>query len=116
MVKRRGSSSVGCLFSLLVLSAAVYFSITVATPFWTNFQFKDAMEQEVKFASTRTDAAIKRRLREKAIELDLPESAYNVRIRRVNGNIVVFTEYFLSIEFPGFVREVYFSPQAQGVY
>jgi len=116
VVTRRGSSSMGCLMFLLLLSAGTYFTVTVATPFWKNYQYADAMNQEVRFASTRTDAAIKRRLREKAEALELPESARNVRIRRGNGVIQIYTEYYLPIEFPGLIREVYFSPQAQGVY
>jgi hypothetical protein len=116
MVNRRGSSSLGCLSSLLILSALVYFGVTVGTPFWKNYQFQDAMVQEVRYAANRTDAVIKRRLAQKADSLNLPESAQNIRVRRANGLIFVFTEYYAPIEFPGIVREVYFAPAAQGAY
>lgn len=116
MVSRRGSSSMGCLMFLLLLATGTYFAVTIAEPFWKNYQYADAMNQEVRFASTRTDAAIRRRLRDKAESLGLPESARNVRIRRGNGVIQIYTEYYLPIEFPGLIREVYFSPQAQGVF
>ncbi len=116
MVKRRGTTSLGCLFTLLVIATVVYFGVTIGKPFWQYVQFKDAMVQEARFASHRTDAVIRRRLREKAIELGLPESAANVRVRRANGIIFIFTEYYEHVELPGFVREFYFAPHAQGPF
>jgi hypothetical protein len=114
MVNRRGSSSLGSLSSRLLPSAIIYCGVTIGTPFWKHHQFQDAMGQEVRFAANRTDVVVKRRLRAQADALDLPERAQNIRVRRANGSIFVFTESYAPIEFPGFVREVYFAPAAQG--
>ena len=45
--QRRGSSSLGCLFTLLVLAAVLYFGINVGEVYFRYFQYKDAMRQEV---------------------------------------------------------------------
>ena len=57
---RRGRSTMGCLFILLLLTAAGYFAVNVGEPYFRFYQFQDAMEQEVRFARNRPDAAIKR--------------------------------------------------------
>ncbi|MDB4884368.1 MAG: hypothetical protein JWL95_3134, partial [Gemmatimonadetes bacterium] len=42
---RSGSSSLGCLFVLLLLSAAVYFGITAGEVYFRFYQYQDAMRQ-----------------------------------------------------------------------
>ena len=114
MVNRRGSSSMGCLSSRLLPSAIIDCGVTIGTPFWKHDQCQEAMVQEVRFAANRPDVVVKRRLRAPADARDLPERAQNIRMRRANGSIFVFTESYASIEFPGVVREGYFAPAAQG--
>ena len=60
---RRGSSSLGCLFILLLLSAAGYFAVNVGEVYFRFYQYKDAMRQEVRFASHNSDQVILRHLR-----------------------------------------------------
>jgi len=55
---RRGTSSLGCLFSLLVLAAIVYFGVNVGEVYFRFYQFQDAMRQEVRFAAHNNDALI----------------------------------------------------------
>ena len=79
---RRGSSSLGCLFALLLLSAAGYFAVNVGEVYVRFFQFKDAMRQEVRFAAHNSDQVILRHLRAQADSLGLPEAAGEVTLQR----------------------------------
>ena len=49
MTSRRGASSLGCLFSLLIVTAAVYFGVNVAEVYWRFYQYQDDMRQFVRF-------------------------------------------------------------------
>ena len=71
MVKRRaGSSSLGCLTSLLILSAAIYFGVNVGEVYWRFYQFQDDMRQEVRFAAHSPTDVILARLRAQADEAE----------------------------------------------
>ena len=58
---RTGSSTLGCLFVLLLLSAAGYFAVNVGEVYFRFYQFQDGMRQEVRFASHNSSAARKSR-------------------------------------------------------
>ena len=113
---RRGSSTLGCLFSIFLVIAVVYFGLNAGRPFWHNYKFQDRMAQEARFAGKRSDLTIRRRLGEFADSLGLPESARRVKVRRRAGTIEIWAEYYVNIEFPGFVREHFFQPRAVGTY
>jgi hypothetical protein len=117
MVKTRsGKTQVGCLLSILLVAAAVYFGVNVGNVLWDYYQFTDRMKQEVRFASSRSDAVIKRRLSAFADSLGLPEAARNVHVKRGNKLIAIWAEYYHVIELPGLVKEVRLNPQAQGPF
>jgi hypothetical protein len=113
---RRGSSSLGCLFSLLVIAAIGYFGVNVGEVFFRYYQYKDAMRQEVRFAAHNNDAIIVRHLRDQADSLGLPEAARNVLVQRDGRHIEIEAEYYEHIELPLTVREVYLNPHAEGIF
>jgi len=116
MVNRRGATKLGCLFSLVIVAAIIYFGVNVGKHMWKYYVFKDAMQEEAHFAAHRTDALIKIRLQALVDSLGLPESAKNIIVKRSNHVILIFTEYYDHIEFPLFVKEIHFSPQVQGIF
>lgn len=113
---RSGRSTLGCLLSVLIVMALGYFSVNVGRPFWDNYQFQDRMRQEARFAAKRSDITIQRRLSVFADSLGLPEAAHKVTVRRRQGTIEIWTEYYVVVEFPGVVREIHFAPQVVGTY
>lgn len=112
--RRSGRSSLGCLFGLLVLTAIGYFGVNVGEVYGRYFRLKDAMAQEVRFAGSRTDADIKRRLQAFADSVGLPEDAGLIGVKRGAHSISVWSEYDERVELPLFVREFHFIPSAEG--
>lgn len=113
---RRGSSSLGCLFTLLIVAAVLYFGVNAGEVYFRYYQYKDAMRQEVRFAAHNSDAVIIRHLRAQADSLELPEGAHNVVVQRDGRHIEIEAEYYDHIELPLTVREVYLNPHAEGIY
>jgi hypothetical protein len=117
MVKpRRGLSSLGCLFSILIVAAIVYFGVNIGEHYFRFYQYQDAMRQEVRFAAHNNDVQIERHLREQADSLGLPEAAGEVTVQRDGRHIEIESEYYVHIELPLMVREVRFNPHAEGLY
>src|SRR5690606_13574593 len=52
---RRGASTLGCLFTLVVVAAIGYFAVSIGSVFYRHYAFQDAMKQEARFASHRTN-------------------------------------------------------------
>jgi len=70
MVNRRGASSMGCLTVMIIFGVAGYVGMQVGEPYYRFYQFKDAVQQEVRFATMHTDDAIKKNLYATADSLD----------------------------------------------
>jgi hypothetical protein len=113
---RSGRSSLGCLLTLLVIAAVVYFGVNIGEVYFRFYQYQDAMRQEVRFAAHNTDAVILRHLREQADSLGLPEAAGLVTLQRDGRHIELESEYYEHIELPLTVREVHFNPHAEGIF
>ena len=117
MVRTRyGRTQVGCLLSALIVATVVYFGYNIGSALWDYYQYLDRMKQEVRFAASRSDAVIKRRISAFADSIGLPEAARNVHVKRGDKVIVIWAEYYHVMEFPGFAREIRFNPQAAGPF
>ena len=112
---RRGVSRLGCLFILLLLVVGTYYGVSVGGVYLNYYKMLDAMRSEARLAPSIDNATIKRRLRTRAEELDLPESAYNVQVRRRRRprEIEITTTWSKVIELPFFAYELSFSPVAK---
>ena len=115
MVKsRRGASSLGCLFTLLLVTAAVYFGINVAEVYWRFYQYEDDMRSMARFAANAPSDTIVARLRASADSLGLPRDAARVIVRRNDAKVILESDYYEHVELPGYIREIHFHPRAEG--
>ncbi|HUO53079.1 MAG TPA: hypothetical protein VMT93_11195 [Gemmatimonadaceae bacterium] len=113
---RPGKVRLGCILSLLLVGAIVYFGYNVASVALDYYQYQDAMDQEARFAMRLPNDVIATHLRAKADSLDLPESAKKVQIRRKGNEIFIWADYTVNIELPGFVQEVELRPHVERVF
>jgi hypothetical protein len=115
-VARGGASTLGCLFTLVIIVAIAYFAINVGCVYWHFYEYQDDMRQEVRFASQHTNDQILTTLRASADSLGLPEGAGKVSIRRNDKGISVEAEYYENVELPMYVKELHFHPHAEGKF
>jgi hypothetical protein len=107
-----GRSRLGCLASLLLVAAAGYFAVDFADAYWRYYRFRDAMEQETRFADRKSDAEIVRRLQAKADSLGLPDEASDVDVQRGDSGIQISSDYRETVKLPFASREIGFHPRA----
>lgn len=112
--RRRGGSTLGCLFSLLLFAAILYYGVNIGQVYWRYYQLKDAMRSSARLAPSLTDAVIRRRLRLQVEQLRLPDSAERFIIRRSGRprTITIDTEYSESVNLPFFSHTFTFKPHA----
>ena len=117
MVRARvGRTQLGCLTTMAVASAVVYFTVNIGEVLWKNYKYSDRMKQEARFAANRSDAVIKRRMAAYADSLGLPEAARRVHVKRGNKLVAIWADYYDIVQFPGFWKEIHFNPQASGQF
>lgn len=108
---RRGSSRLGCLVGVLFFVTVAYFGFNVGEVYLRFYRFRDAMEQEARFAHNRDDDSIKTRLAALADSLGLPDDAGRIIVNRDAARIILRTSYTEHVELPMFVRDFHFKPQ-----
>jgi hypothetical protein len=113
VTNRRGATTFGCLFTVLLLLAGGYFGMKVGAVYWDFYQYENTMKQYVRFAETLTDRQIYDRVVAKADTLGLPEDAKEVSVERVGRHISLAADYIVMVELPLHVRSFHFSPRAE---
>src|SRR5256712_7830206 len=73
--RRRGASSTGCLFSLLIFVAALYYSVNIGEVYFRYYRLLDEMQTQARLASALDDGTIQRRLQAAVQEIGLPDAA-----------------------------------------
>jgi len=113
VVNRRGESRLGCLIPLLILAVAAYLAVDFGEAYFRFYQFKDAMGQEARFATTKTDEQITSRLAALADTLQLPPGAELISIQRTPALITISSDYDEVIKLPLKKEQVlHFHPSA----
>jgi hypothetical protein len=100
VVNRRGESRIGCLLPLLILAVAAYFALDFGEAYFRFYQFKDAMAQEARFSTDRTDDQITKRLSALADSLQMPPGAELITIERTPTIVTISSDYDEVIRLP----------------
>jgi hypothetical protein len=112
---RRGTSTTGCLVSLVLFAAAVYYGIHLGQPWVRYYQLVDEMRVSARLAPTLSDGVIRRRLEQKVDELGLPPEAKKFQISRSGKprRIVISTLYSETVTVPLLTYTFHFTPETE---
>lgn len=116
MRSRRGAGRLGCLFQLAIVACVIYVGYVVFDDVVAYFRYRDAMKQETRFAATRSDAEMSRRLRAFSDSVKLPPSAREVKIVRDERRIRIWTEYDAKLRLPFYERTFHLRPSAEKTF
>ena len=114
MVNRRGTSSLGCLVTLLLFVAALYYGVNIGELFFRYYRLLDEMQTQAQLAPSLDDATIRRRIQAAAQDIGLPAEAQQIKIARRASprEIVIETEYSETVTLPLFTHTFTFHPKA----
>lgn len=112
---RRGTSTMGCLVSLVIFAAVIYYGIHLGQPWLRYYQLLDEMRVSARLAPTLSDGVIRRRLEQKADELGLPPDAKKFQITRSGKprRITITTLYSETVTVPLLTYTFHFAPETE---
>jgi hypothetical protein len=114
MVMRRGTATTGCLTWLLVLAIIAYAGAHISVPYMRYYRFRDAVNQQVHYATFRNDDGIREEIWAAADSLGLPEQAYHVTVERAPRGIRIFGAYDDYWQIFRYSRKVHFIINDEG--
>ena len=115
LTSRRGASSSGCLLSLLLFVAALYYGVNIGEVYFRYYRLLDEMQTETRIASGLDDGTIRRRIQAAIEEIGVPDAAgSDLVIRRTAfpREIVIETRYGESVSLPFFNHTFSLHPRA----
>ena len=111
---RRGAGTLGCLFSLLIFAAMLFYGYHIGQVYWKFYQLQDAMKSQARLAPSLADDVIRRRLNEASDEI-YPDVRFKFNISRGGRprKIVIETTYADSVDLPLFKHTFQLKPRAE---
>jgi len=111
---RRGAGALGCVVSLLLFSAALYYGVHIGQVYLRYYELTDDMRSQARFAPGLKDDVIYRRLQAQADSI-LPGRHPQFRITRGGSpnRIVIETEYRDYVDLPFFKHTFVLRPRAE---
>ena len=112
---RLGASGLGCLFSLVLFAAALYYGVNIGKVYLRYYQVLDGMRSQARLAPSLNDDVIYRRLNGQVDSLFGGGTKPQFRIRRTNEpkRIIIETEYTDRIELPLLKHTFVLRPRAE---
>jgi len=109
-----GASNFGCLLSLAIFVAALYYGINIGQVYFRYYQLVDGMRTQARLAPSLQDDVILRRLGEQADSL-LPGRRPHFSITRGGSpnRIVISTQYTERVDLPFFKHTFVLRPRAE---
>ncbi|HEY7482361.1 MAG TPA: hypothetical protein VH680_17750 [Gemmatimonadales bacterium] len=109
---RRGGSTLGCLVSLVLFGAALYYGVHIGQVYMRYYQLLDAMRFQAQIAPTIKDNSVIDRRLTAAADSILGKTP-RFRIDRTPRRITIQTEYSDRVELPFFKHTFLLRPRAE---
>lgn len=110
----RGAGGLGCIISLVLFAAALYYGVNIGQVYMRYYQLRDGMRTQARLAPSLQDDVIQRRLTAQADSL-LPGRRPQFKITRGGSpkKIIIETIYSDKVELPLFKHTFVMRPRAE---
>ncbi len=108
--------SIKLVIGIFAIVAAVYLIATLAPPYFSNYQFEDAIRTEAQMDTynTKSEDSIRDAIFKKAQELEVPVAREQIKVQRAgvvnNGSVSIEAPYTVHVNLPGYPVDLDFSP------
>ena len=107
------------IFGLGVLGAVILLAVKVVPPYFSNYEFEDAIKTEALHStySTRTEDDIREAVVQQALKYDIELKPEQVHVKRLGqnfgGTLAIDVEYSVPIDLLGYSTTLEFHPSTK---
>ena len=107
------------VFGIIVIVASVILLATLAPPFFSNYQFQDALKTESQMSTytTKTEDVIRDEVFKKAQEMDVPIAKEQIKVVRNGavgtGSVEIDAAYTVHVNLPFYPMDLNFNASAR---
>ena len=98
---------------LALIVVAVYVGFELIPPYFSNYRFQDAIENEALFDSysSKSEADVRKVVLKKAQELEIPITEEQIKVQRIGNNgLVIAVDYTVHVDLPSYPLDIAFHP------
>jgi hypothetical protein len=113
---QQGEGRLKALLYLAFLIVAVLVAIKVVPPFVADYQLKDQMTEQAKFAIVNryTEDQIKDKIFKTIQDLDIPATLDDVKVTSTNHGIMISVDYTVPVDFIFYKTDMNFATSSEG--
>ena len=107
------------VFGILIIVGAVILIATLAPPYFSNYQFQDALKTESQMSTytTKTEDVIRDEVFKKAQDMDIPITREQIKVVRNGvvgtGTVDIEASYIVHVNLPGYPVDLHFDASAR---
>jgi hypothetical protein len=112
-----GGGKLKALVYTAILIAAVYSAVKVVPAFVAEYQLKDKMSEQARFAIVNryTEDQIRDNIFKTIEDLDIPAKREDVKVQHTNHGLEISVNYTVPVDLMVYKTELSFSPSSEGV-
>jgi len=107
------------VFGILIIVGAVILIAALAPPYFSNYQFQDALKTESQMSTytTKTEDVIRDEVFRKAQDMDIPITREQIKVVRNGvvgtGTVDIEANYIVHVNLPGYPMDLHFDASAR---
>ncbi len=107
--------TIKALFGLFVMVAIFYMGYKVMPPYFANYQFADAIQNETDMNSysQKSEQEIRDNVIKKARDLDITLTSDQVKVQRNGAELAISADYTVHIDIPMYPFDLHFTPASK---
>jgi len=112
----RGEGKLKALIYTAILIAGVYVAVKVVPAYVAEYQLKDKMGEQARFAVVNryTEDQIRDNIYKTIQDLDIPAKREDVKVQNTNHGIEITVSYTVPVDLMVYKTELNFSPSSEG--
>jgi hypothetical protein len=114
--RQRGAGRLKALIYTAFLIAGVYAAYKLVPPFVAEYQLKDKMIEQARFAVVNRyeDKQIRDNIMATIADLDIPAKPEDVKVLHTGSGVAISVNYSVPVDFIVYKTELNFSPSSEG--
>jgi hypothetical protein len=114
--RQRGAGRLKALFYTVILISGVYAAYKIVPPYVAEYQLKDKMTEQARFAVVNRydDKQVRDNVMATINDLDIPAKPEDIKVMHTNSGIAISVSYSVPVDFIVYKTELNFSPSSEG--